>query len=148
MNHRRVVKAVVVVTAVYFVGLCLWLTFLVRLAPPDTVGAQLMGIIASFGGALGVGLLWARRPSHADRKLFKHGYEGWAKIEHVRPLRRTRNFGELAEIELSLTVPGSQSYSGRVVHEVHYDETDKFVPGATIPIRVDPKDRDHIMLCP
>ncbi len=107
-----------------------------------------MGLVAAFGSALGFGMMAAERPSRADRQLERHGLEGWARIEHVTPLRRTPDNGELTELDLRLTVPGSESYAGRVVYEVRRENATRFLPGETITILVDPKDRDHIMLCP
>jgi hypothetical protein len=93
-------------------------------------------------------MMAAERPSRADRLLERHGLEGWARIEHATPLSRTPDNGELTELDLRLTVPGSESYAGRVVYEVRRENATRFVPGETITILVDPKDRDHIMLCP
>ncbi|MEV0945402.1 hypothetical protein [Rhodococcus sp. NPDC049939] len=148
MNHQRIVKNVCYVTAGYVVVLALWLGWLVQLTPPATIPYQIMGLLAAFGSALGFSMMAAERPSREDRKLERHGLEGWAKIEHITPVRRTVDNGELTELDLELTVPGSESYSGRVLYEVRRENLTRFVPGATISILVDPKDRDHIMICP
>ncbi|WP_072689923.1 hypothetical protein [Rhodococcus marinonascens] len=148
MNHQRIVRTVCFITVGYVMVLAVWLGWLVDHTPPATIPYQIMGLLAAFGSALGLGMMAAGRPSRKDRKLERHGLEGWARIEHVTPLRRTVDNGELTELDLRLTVPGSDSYNGRVVYEVRRENITRFVPGETISILVDPKDRDHIMLRP
>lgn len=148
MNHHRIVRNVSFITAGYLVVLAVWLGWLIEHTPEATIPYQVMGLLAAFGSALGFGMMAAQRPSRADRALARHGLEGWARIEHVTPLQRAGDNGELAELDLSLTVPGSGSYSGRVIYEVRREDAPRFVPGETITVLVDPKDRDRIMLCP
>lgn len=148
MNHQRIVRTVCFVTVGYVIVLAVWLGWLIEHTPPATIPYQIMGLVAAFGSALGFGMMAAERPSRADRQLERHGLEGWARIEHVTPLRRTPDNGELTELDLRMTVPGSESYAGRVVYEVRRENATRFLPGETITILVDPKDRDHIMLCP
>ena len=148
MNHQRIVRTVCFITACYVIVLAVWLGWLIEHTPEATVPYQIMGLVAAFGSALGFGMMAAGRPSRADRRLARRGLEGWASIERVTPLRRTPDNGELTELDLRLTVPGSESYSGRVVYEVRREEATRFVPGETITILVDPNNRDRIMLCP
>ncbi len=41
---------------------------------------------------------------------------------------RTVDNGHLTELDLALTVPGSESYNGTVVYEVARDFRDRFLP--------------------
>lgn len=148
MNHPRIVRTVCFITVGYVVILAVWLGWLIRHTPEATIPYQITGLLAAYGSALGLGMIWADRPSRADRRLEKHGLEGWARIEHTTRLARTVDNGVLTELDLELTVPGSESYAGHVVYEVPREKADRFVPGETITVRVDPHDRDHIMLCP
>lgn len=148
MNHKRALPAVIAVTVAFFVALLLWLTFLKPNAPEGTLPYEVAILVSGYGFLLGLALLWSQRASRADRKLYKRGYEGWATITSVRPIARPTVTGELNELELRLTVPGSGTYEGRLVRPLDPYEKRVFIPGATIPIRVDPRNRDHIMLCP
>lgn len=148
MNHPRIVRTVCFVTVGYVVVLAIWLGWLVGHTPPGTVPYQVMGLLAAFGVALGVGMMLADRPTRSDRRLERHGLEGWARIEEATPLEHTVDNGELTQLDLRLTVPGSSSYSGRVVYEVRREDAPKFVAGETVSVRVDPRNRDRIMLCP
>ncbi|NLE81730.1 MAG: hypothetical protein GX610_19550 [Rhodococcus sp.] len=148
MNHQRIVATVCFITAGYIFVLALWLGWLIDHSPPGTIPYQLIGIVAAYGSALGIGMMLADRPSRSDRRLARRGLEGWARIEHMRPLGHTVDNGELTELDLSLTVPGSDSYSGTVIYEVQQEDIDRFVVGETVSVRVDPRNRDRIMLCP
>lgn len=153
MDHKRALRGVIAVTAAFFVALAIWLTFLAPHAPDGTIPYEVAILVSGYGLLLGLALLWAQRGSRADRKLYKHGYEGWARITSVRPVAGPvpagrEDAGELAELELQLTVPGSESYSGRLVRPLDRHERIVLVAGAVVPIRVDPQNRDHIMLCP
>lgn len=147
MNHRRIVHTVCFIAVWYLIALALWLGWLVDLTPPGTLPYQIGGLVAAFGSALGFGMMWANRPTRSERALEKHGLEGWARITNVTPLRRTVD-GELAVLALHLTVPGSESYSGRIDYEIRPEFKRAITPGATVTVMVDPKDRDRIMLCP
>ncbi|MFE3291883.1 hypothetical protein [Rhodococcus sp. NPDC059234] len=148
MFHERIVRTVLAVTAGYVVVLALWLGWLVQHTPPETVPYQIVGLLAAFGSALGLGMIWADRPTHADRKLGRHGLEGWATIESARRLAETVDHGQITALRLRLTVPGSATYTGQVLYEIPEGQGDRFAPGSTVSIRVDPKDRDRIILCP
>ena len=148
MDHKRALRGVIAATVVFFVALAVWVTFLAPSSSPDTRPFEIAILVSGYGGLLGITLLWAQRGSSADRRLYKHGYEGWAVITSVREVGGPDVAGELAELELRLTVPGSAPYAGRLVRQLDPYERTVLVPGATVPIRVDPKNRDHIMLCP
>lgn len=148
MNHPRIVRTVGFITVGYVVVLAIWLGWLVGHTPAGTVPYQVMGLLAAFGVALGVGMMLADRPTRADRRLERHGLEGWARIEEATPLQSTVDNGELTQLDLVLTVPGSESYAGRVIYEVRREDAPKFVVGETVGVRVDPRNRDRIMLCP
>ncbi|QBJ95934.1 hypothetical protein ERC79_08080 [Rhodococcus sp. ABRD24] len=148
MNHPRIVRTVCVISVGYVAVLAFWLGWLVEHTPPGTVPYQIGGLLAAYGSALGLGMMWADRPTRAERRLAKRGIEGWAKIEHTHRIGRTVDNGELTELDLALTVPGSESYTGRIVYEVFPGDAPRFAPGETISIRVDPHNRDRIMICP
>ncbi|QDC15886.1 hypothetical protein [Rhodococcus ruber] len=148
MNHVRVVRAVAFVTAGYLVVLALWLGLFVGDSPEGTVPYQIMFLLAAYGSALGIAMMLAGRPPRADRRLARRGLEGWATITSARHLGHTVDNGELTELDLDLTVPGSEPYHGRVLYEVAREDLDRFEPGRVVGIRVDPRDRDRIVLCP
>ncbi|WP_024795758.1 hypothetical protein [Tomitella biformata] len=148
MDHKRAIRGVIAVTALFFVALAIWVTFLAPHAPEGTLPYEIAILVFGYGFLLGLALLWAQRASRADRKLYKHGYEGWATITSVRTIPDPDAAGERAELELKLTVPGSESYAGKLVRTMNRHERTVLVVGATVPIRVDPHNRDHIMLCP
>ena len=148
MFHDRIVRTVLAVTAGYVIVLAVWLGWLYQYTEEGTAGYQIGGLLAAYGATLGAGMMWANRPSHADRKLAKHGMEGWATVTSAQPLARTADHGQLTALQLQLVVPGEESYTGRVVYEVAEEDLDRIVPGATVTVMVDPKNRARIMLCP
>ncbi|PTR31005.1 hypothetical protein C8K36_10131 [Rhodococcus sp. OK519] len=148
MNHPRIVRTVCFITVSYLIVLSIWLGWLIEHTPEGTIPYQIGGLLAAYGSALGLGMMWADRPTRSERKLARHGIEGWAKIRHAQPLRRTVDNGLVTELDLALTVPGSESYTGTVVYEVARENRERFVPGETISIRVDPSNRDRIMIYP
>ncbi|WP_282778286.1 MULTISPECIES: hypothetical protein [unclassified Nocardia] len=147
MNHARMLHTILGVVALYLLTLVIWLGWIARLAPPGTAPMQIFMLVGLFGSFLGVGMLLAQRPSRADRRLRRRGYEGWATIEGVHPLRRTNHHTELAELDLELVVPGSPPYHGTIVYDVQPVDQPKLAVGETISIRVDPEDRDRIIIC-
>ncbi|MET7770823.1 DUF3592 domain-containing protein [Nocardia sp. NPDC005366] len=146
MDHARILRTVLGVTAGYLILLGLWLGWLVQHTPPGTIPYQIVALVGLFGSCVGLGMLIAARPSKADRKLFRHGVEGWATIERVHPLQPTDHHSELTELDLELVVPGSESYRGSVVFDVMPADKPKLAVGETISIRVDPANRDRIIL--
>ncbi|MBF6364811.1 hypothetical protein IU469_03605 [Nocardia puris] len=146
MDHARILRTVLGVTAGYLILLGLWLGWLVHHTPPGTVPYQIVALVGLFGSCVGLGMLLAARPSRADRKLWRHGLEGWATIEGVHPLARTDHYTELTELDLELTVPGSETYRGTIVFDVTPADKPKLSPGETISIRVDSENRDRIIL--
>src|SRR5699024_6528660 len=101
-----------------------------------------------YGVLLALALRTATRGCRADRRLRRRGYEGWATVTAVRPLHTPQDTGEIAEIEMRFVVPGGTPYAGRLVRLLDPRERRIFTPGATLPIRVDPRDRDHVMVQP
>lgn len=148
MNHPRIVRTVCFISVSYVIVLSIWLGWLIDHTAPGTIPYQVGGLLAAYGSALGLGMMWADRPTRSERRLARHGLEGWAKIKHAQPIRRTADNGELTELDLALTVPGSESYTGKVLYEVLPENRDRFVAGETISIRVDPRNRDRILICP
>ncbi|MGV9414247.1 hypothetical protein ACWDOP_30475 [Nocardia sp. NPDC003693] len=147
MDHARVIRTVLGVTALYLIILAVWLAWLLPRTPPGTAALQVVALVGLFGCFLGGAMLLAQRPSREDRKLLRHGLEGWANIEAVRPLRRTDHCTELTQIDLELVVPGSETYRGRIVFDVEPLVRPLIAVGGTLSIRVDPRNRDRIMLC-
>ncbi|MBF6175472.1 hypothetical protein [Nocardia blacklockiae] len=147
MDHARMLRTVLGVTAGYLVVLGVWLGWVVHHTPPGTVPFQIVALVGVFGSGIGLGMLFAQQPSRADRRLLRHGLEGWAVIEGVHPVRRTDHHTELTELNLELNVPGSETYRGTVLYDVAPIDEPRIRVGGTIPIRVDPADRDHIILC-
>ncbi|MFF0544754.1 hypothetical protein ACFYTF_18150 [Nocardia thailandica] len=148
MNHARILRTMLGVTAVYLVALALWLSWLAPHAPPGTLPYQVVIMVGLFGTCAGVGMLLSDLPSRADRRLRKHGLEGWAVIERVHPLARTDHHSELTELDLSLTVPGTESYRGTIVFDVMPVDRPRLEVGRVLSVRVDPADRDRIMVLP
>ncbi|WP_280382065.1 hypothetical protein [Nocardia wallacei] len=147
MNHVRILRIVLGATAGYLVVLAVWLGWIVHHTPPGTVPYQIVALVGLFGSCLGLGMVLAQRPSRADRRLLRHGLEGWATIEGVHPLERTDHHTELTELDLELNVPGSETYRGTIVFDVTPVDQPRIHVGETISIRVDPADRDRIILC-
>ena len=135
VNHDRVTRAVVTVTAVYVVLLAIWIVVLFPRTPRGTLPYQLFGLVALFGAALGLSMMWAARPSPDDRRLQRDGIEGWAVIDDVREV------GDAVELDLSITVPGVDSYSGRVIKQT---SEGPWQVGDTVTIRVDPLNKDRV----
>lgn len=147
MDHARVLRTVLGVTAAYSIVLVVWLGWLIHLTPPGTAPMQICMLVGLFGSFLGIGMLLAQRPPRADRRLLRHGLEGWATIEGVHPLLPTDHHTELTELDLELVVPGSETYHGSIVYDVQPVDRPKIGVGETISIRVDPRNRDRIILC-
>ncbi|KAA0018972.1 hypothetical protein [Antrihabitans cavernicola] len=148
MNHPRIFRAVLGVCAGYAIIFAIWAGWLVQHTPPGTLQYQIAGLLGLLGFGLGVAMMLANRPTKADRRLLTHGLEGWARIEDAHPVQQTDHHSELTELQLQLTVPGSESYSGRIVFDVTPIDRDRLAVGAVVPVRVDPHDRGRIMLCP
>ncbi|MCM6777313.1 hypothetical protein NDR87_27885 [Nocardia sp. CDC159] len=147
MDHARILRTVLGVTVGYLMILGLWLGWVVHRTPPGTLPYQLVALVGLFGSCVGLGMLLAQRPSRADRRLLRHGLEGWATIEAVHPLAPTDHHTELAQLDLRLTVPGAEPYRGTIVYDVAPIDKPRITVGETISIRVDPADRDRIILC-
>lgn len=143
MNHKRTVRAVVAVTLVYSIVLALWITMVVGRTPPGTLPYQVGGLVAGFGAALGLAMLVAGRATKEQRRLMRHGVEGWATVGTL-----TRLDARTAELELEFTVPGSGVYYGTIVWNLTEDEAERYEPGSILAVRVDPAHRDRVLLLP
>jgi len=148
MNHERIVRTVLGISAGYVVLLAFWSAWLVEKTPPDTVPYQIAGLVGLFGTLVGLGMMLAARPTRADRRLRRRGVEGWARIRDVHPLSMTDHHTELTQLDLELTIPGSETYTGSVVFDVAPIDKPRMAVGEVISIRVDPAHRDRIILCP
>ncbi|WP_406267598.1 DUF3592 domain-containing protein [Nocardia sp. NBC_00881] len=146
MDHGRILRTVLGITAAYLVLLAFWLGWVVHRTPPGTVPYQIVALVGLFGSCVGIGMMLAVRPSKEDRQLWRHGLEGWATVERVHRLELTDHHTEITELDLELTVPGSESYRGTVVFDAAPADKPRLVVGETISIRVDPANRDRIIL--
>ncbi|MFE6920279.1 hypothetical protein ACFVAV_04450 [Nocardia sp. NPDC057663] len=146
MEHTRILQALAFVVAMYLVALAVWLGWLAPHTPPGTLPYQVFIMVGLFGTAAGIAMALASMPTRADRRLRRHGLEGWAHINGVRPLTLTDHSSELTELDVELTVPGSDSYHGKIVVDVMPVDKPRMAIGQNIPIRVDPEDRDRIIL--
>jgi hypothetical protein len=131
----------------YLILLGFWLGWVARHTPSETLPYQVLALVGMFGSCVGLGMILTQRPSRADRRLLRHGLEGWATIEGVHPLARTDHYTELTELDLEFNVPGSETYRGTIVFDVAPIDRPRISVGETISIRVDPADRDRIILC-
>ena len=147
MDHRRAFFGTITVTGFFLFALTIWLVFYAPLAPDGNPQYEVVILVFGYAFVLGLTLLWSQRGTRADSRLYKHGHEGWATITSVRIVEGSAAVGELAEMEMQLTVPGAEPYVGRLVRPLDPYEKIVLVVGATVPVRVDPKDRDRIMLC-
>jgi hypothetical protein len=143
VNHKRTLRAVVVVTVGYVVVLAAWALWFRPSAPSGTLPYQLAALVAGFGAALGLSMLVANRRTAEQRQIARNGVEGWATVEEVHPLDDTRS-----ELQLQFTVPGSESFSGRIVYAIPRSEISRFAEGAVVPIMVDPDDHHRVLLLP
>ncbi|MFC9896963.1 hypothetical protein ACFVMC_25030 [Nocardia sp. NPDC127579] len=146
MDHARILRTVLGVVAGYLILLGLWLGWLIHHTPPGTLPFQVVAMVGLFGSAVGLGMLLTTRPSRADRWLWRHGLEGWALVIDRHPLEPDGRRGELTRLELELTVPGAETYAGSITLTITPADSPKLTVGSTISIRVDPADRDRIIL--
>ncbi|MBB3039625.1 hypothetical protein [Hoyosella altamirensis] len=149
MNHTRITHTVLSITAVYVVILVVWITHIAPRSPEETVGWQMGGLIAAYAVALGAGMAWAQRPTRRDRRIMHEGLEGWATVAGVRAVETKHHFGTSpTALTLDITIPGMEPYSGTLVTDIAEGEEKLYAPGETIPVRVDPSNRDRIILRP
>lgn len=143
MNHSRIFRAVLWVSAGYAIVLAIWLGWLVEKSPPGTLPYQIVGLVAGFGAALGLAMMIAGRSTGEHRRLMNTGIEGWATVEASRALEDRRT-----ELDLEFTVPGVETYYGKIVYDIPVAEESRFRPGSILSVIVDPTDRDRIVLLP
>ncbi len=143
MNHERTVRAVAFTAVGYVLVLVIWASWLRPNSPPGTLPYQLIALVAGFGSALGLGMLVANRRTAVQRHLKAKGVEGWARIEFARRIDATST-----ELHLQFTIPGSESFAGRIVYSIPPSEKDRFEAGRTVPIIVDPSDHRQVLLLP
>lgn len=143
MNHERTLRSVAFIAVGYVVVLVIWASWLRPNSPPGTLPYQIIALVAGFGSALGLGMMVANRRTAAQRQLKAKGVEGWATIEFARPIDATST-----ELHLQFTIPGSESFAGRIVYSIPPSQTDRFEAGRTVPIMVDPSDHRQVLLLP
>lgn len=145
--NRRIVNTVAFVTVGYLIVLALWLNLFYPDSEPGTEGFQVVFLVCSYGMVLGLSMALAGRKSKTMRRIEREGYEGWATIRSAKPLSTTP-IGQMTELDLEVTVPGSDSYRGTVVYEVARRDLPNYAVGEVVSVWVDPQDRDHIVLYP
>lgn len=148
MRHRRIMGAVAFTTVGYVILLAVWLNLFLPVSAEGTEGFQVVFLVCLYGCALGLSMMLAGRRSSVDRRIERDGLEGWATIRAATPLGTTVGHAQVTELDLELTVPGSGSYSGRVVYEVERRDLPRFAPGEVVTVFVDPDDRHRIMIYP
>ncbi|MBF0660492.1 MULTISPECIES: hypothetical protein [unclassified Rhodococcus (in: high G+C Gram-positive bacteria)] len=146
-HHRRIVCTVAFVTTAYLIVFSLWLNLFLPKSEPGTVGFQIMFLVCLYGTVLGLAMVFSDRSSKVQRRIEREGFEGWATVRSAKPVRVTRG-GQLTELDLDLTVPGSEPYHGKVFYEVSHKHLPRYTPGQIVTIFVDPEDRDRILLFP
>ncbi|MFD3811601.1 hypothetical protein [Rhodococcus sp. NPDC058639] len=146
-HHRRTVCTVAFVTTAYLIVFSLWLNLFLPKSEPGTVGFQIMFLVCLYGTVLGLAMVFSDRSSKVQRRIEREGFEGWATVRSAKPVRVTRG-GQLTELDLDLTVPGSEPYHGKVFYEVSHKHLPRYTPGQIVTIFVDPEDRDRILLFP
>ncbi|MGI9209205.1 MAG: hypothetical protein ACR2I3_14715 [Rhodococcus sp. (in: high G+C Gram-positive bacteria)] len=146
-HHRRIVCTVAFVTTAYLIVFSLWLNLFLPKSEPGTVGFQIMFLVCLYGTVLGLAMVFSDRSSKVQRRIERDGFEGWATVRSAKPVRVTRG-GQLTELDLDLTVPGSEPYHGKVFYEVSHKHLPRYTPGQIVTIFVDPEDRDRILLFP
>lgn len=145
--NRRIVATVAFVTVGYLIVLALWLNLFYPTSEPGTEGFQVLFLVCLYGVVLGLSMALASRKSEVMRRIEREGHEGWATIRSATPLSTTPS-GQLTELDIEVTVPGSGSYRGTVVYEVARRDLQNYAPGEVVSVLVDPQDRDHIVLYP
>lgn len=148
INHLRIQHVVLGITAVYVLLLALWVAWIAPNTPPDTVPYQITFLFGLFGSSLGIAFLLLNREPRTDRRLRKNGIEGWAHIDALRVVKRTSRFTDIVELDVSLTVPGLQTRTGRITYEVTPADRDLVAVGRTVPARVDPRNPRLVLLLP
>ncbi len=143
MNHQRIVRAVVAVTVVYVIVLIVWTVWIRADTPPGTLPYQLAALVAGFGCALGLAMMFANRGTAEQRRLAEHGVEGWAIVEDAHQLDE-----KSTELHLHFTIPGAESFAGRIVHVIPPTESARFATGSVVPVLVDPDDHRRVLLLP
>lgn len=143
MNQQRIVRAVVAVTVVYIVVLAVWTVWIRADTPPGTLPYQLAALVAGFGCALGLAMMIANRGTAEQRRLAERGVEGWAVVEDAH-----RIDDKTTELHLLFTIPGAESFAGRIIHAIPPAESTRFATGSVVPVLVDPDDHRRVLLLP
>jgi hypothetical protein len=148
INHLRIQHLVLGITAVYVLVLALWVGWVAPRTPPGTIPYQATFLFGMFGSSLGIAFMLLNREPKAERQLRRKGLEGWAHIDAMRMLGPTGRFTDLVELDVTLTVPGLQTRSGRLTYEVSPVDRDQVVVGRTVSVRVDPRNPRQVLLLP
>jgi hypothetical protein len=148
MKHKRILRTVAFITTGYLILLSLWLNLFYPNSAEGTEGFQVMFLVCLYGAVLGLGMLIADRATREDRKIERDGLEGWATIRAATPLGSVIGDVQRTELDLDLTVPGSEPYSGKVVFEAERSDVSRLVAGQVVSVLVDPDDRTRILIYP
>ncbi|MGA9870536.1 MAG: hypothetical protein WBQ44_05250 [Rhodococcus sp. (in: high G+C Gram-positive bacteria)] len=143
MNHERTLRAIAAVTVGYVIVLAVWIGWVRADTPPGTLPYQLAALVAGFGAALGLAMMFANRRTSEQRRLARNGVEGWATIRAVHRIDDASS-----ELDMQFTIPGSNSFAGRIVYTIPPGEAAHFTTGAVVPVMVDPSDHHRVLLLP
>jgi hypothetical protein len=80
------------------------------------------------------------------RRLLQVGQRGLAMVVSVRPTGESVDENPQAELELSVALDGREPY--KVTHRqvISRVAIGGFLPGAKVPVRVDPRDPTHLLV--
>jgi hypothetical protein len=80
------------------------------------------------------------------QQLMANGQAGSATITAIRDTGMTINDNPTVELDLSVTVNGAEPYAVTHRQTISRIAIASFQPGATVPVRVDPADRQSLII--
>jgi hypothetical protein len=83
---------------------------------------------------------------HKAQHLMTNGRQGSATIEAIRETGMTINDNPTVELDLSVSVDGTEAYGVTHKQTISRISMPSFQPGATVPVRVDPADPHSLMI--
>jgi hypothetical protein len=88
---------------------------------------------------------WAKQAEEA-RRLLQVGKRGHAMVMAVRPTGEAIDDNPQAELELCVALDGSDPYTVTHRQVISRVAIGGFLPGAKVPIRVDPLDPSNVLV--
>jgi len=86
------------------------------------------------------------RQAEEARRLMQVGKRGHAMVMSVRPTGEAVDDNPQAELELSVALAGSEPYTVTHRQVISRVAIGGFLPGAKVPIRVDPLDPSNVLV--